>query len=178
LIEFLDQGAPPIYIGFGSVGEKNSALQTTQLAIDALLQSGQRGILATGWSGLSRMENVPDNVFILESAPHSWLFPRMAAVVHHGGAGTTAAGLRAGVPGIIIPHSNDQFAWARRVYELGVGSKPIRRKNLTVEQLAEAIGFVLKSDIRKSAEDLGKKIQTENGTEAATRVIDSLEMRE
>jgi sterol 3beta-glucosyltransferase len=92
---------------------------------------------------MSKINNTPKDIFILESVPHSWLFPQMAAVIHHGGAGTTAAGLRAGVPGIIIPFSNDQFAWGRRVYELGVGSKPIPRKNLTAEKLADAIKFVL-----------------------------------
>ena len=89
----------------------------------------------------------------------------MAAVVHHGCAGTTAAGLRAGVPTIIIPHSNDQFAWGRRVYELGVGSKPIPRKNLTAEKLSDAIKIVLADEIKEAAKDLGIKIQSENGAE-------------
>lgn len=117
------------------------------------------------------MDNLPEEVFILESAPHSWLFPRMAAVVHHGGAGTTAAGLRAGVPSIIVPHSNDQFAWGRRVYELGVASRPIPRKSLTTEGLSAAIKFVLSKEMRKAAKDLGIKIQSENGTGRAAKII-------
>ena len=92
LLDFLQKGAPPVYIGFGSIGNPALAVQTTELAIDAIKRSGQRGILATGWSGMSKLDIVPENIFILESAPHSWLFPRMTVVVHHGGAGTTAAG--------------------------------------------------------------------------------------
>lgn len=107
----------------------------------------------------------------LDSAPHAWLFPRMAAVVHHGGAGTTAAGLRAGVPSIVIPHTNDQFAWGRRAEELGVGSKPIPRKQLNAERLAAAIHDALKDDVQQAARTLGVKIQNENGAENAARII-------
>ena len=171
LLDFLQKGTPPVYVGFGSLGDAARADQTTRLVIEALQNSGQRGILATGWSGLSKMDSVPEGMFILESAPHAWLFPRMAAVVHHGGAGTTAAGLRAGVPSIIVPHSNDQFAWGRRVYELGVGAKPIPRKKLSTENLSEAIKFALAKEIGQEARDLGMKIQAENGAEAAAKIV-------
>jgi sterol 3beta-glucosyltransferase len=171
LMDFIVSGTPPVYVGFGSIANHDTAAQTTELVIDALKRSGQRGILATGWGGMSKMENIPEDMFILESAPHSWLFPQMAAVVHHGGAGTTAAGLRAGVPGIVIPFSNDQFAWGRRAYELGAASKPIPRKNLTAEKLADAIKFVLTRQIKDAAKDLGTKIQSENGASAAAKII-------
>jgi sterol 3beta-glucosyltransferase len=171
LLDFLQAGKPPVYIGFGSIGDPSLATQTTELVLEALKRSGQRGLLATGWSGMSKMEIIPEDIFMLESAPHSWLFPRMAAVIHHGGAGTTAAGLRAGVPTIIVPHSNDQFAWGRRVYELGVGSKPIPRKKLTAEKLSEAILFVQRDEIREAAKSLGLKIQSENGAKEAARMI-------
>jgi sterol 3beta-glucosyltransferase len=171
LLNFIQRGTPPVYVGFGSIADPVLAVRTTELVIDALKRSGQRGILATGWNGMSKIDNIPEEIFILESAPHSWLFPRMAAVVHHGGAGTTAAGLRAGVPSIIIPYSNDQFAWGRRVCELGVGSKPIRRKNLTSEKLSDAIKFVLAKEIKDAAKDLGIKIQSENGAETAANII-------
>jgi sterol 3beta-glucosyltransferase len=95
----------------------------------------------------------------------------MAAVVHHGGAGTTAAGLRAGIPSIIISGGNDTPAWGRRVFELGVGAKPIMRKKLTAENLAEAIQFALTVNVRQAAQDLGTKIQSERGTETAVAVI-------
>ena len=171
LLDFIDRGIPPVYVGFGSITDPALAVQTTELVIDALKRSGQRGILATGWNGMSKIDNIGEEIFILESAPHSWLFPQMAAVIHHGGAGTTAAGLRAGVPSIIIPYSNDQFAWGRRVYELGVGSKPIARKNLTSEKLSDAIKFVLAKEIKDKAKDLGTKIQSENGAETAAKII-------
>jgi sterol 3beta-glucosyltransferase len=171
LLDFLQKGTPPIYIGFGSMGDSTLAVQTTELVMDALKRSGQRGILATGWSGMSKIDNIPEDIFILESAPHAWLFPKMAAVVHHGGAGTTAAGLRAGIPSIIIPNSNDQFAWGRRVYELGAGSKPIPRKKLTAEKLSDAIKSVSAKEIKDTAKDLGTKIQSENGAETAAKII-------
>jgi sterol 3beta-glucosyltransferase len=171
LLDFLKKGKPPVYIGFGSVGDATLADQTTELVIDSLKRAGQRGLLATGWNGLSKMEKMPEDIFILESAPHSWLFPRMAAVVHHGGAGTTAAGLRAGVPSIIIPFSNDQFAWAKRVFELGVGPKPIPRKKLTAEKLSDAINDAFKNEIIEGARVLGSKIKSEKGTETAAKIV-------
>jgi sterol 3beta-glucosyltransferase len=172
LLAFLDRGAPPVYAGFGSMGDPGQAAQTTRLVIDALQRAGQRGVLATGWSGMAPIDDLPGNVFMLESAPHLWLFPRMAAVVHHGGAGTTAAGLRAGVPNIVIPHSNDQFAWARRVHELEAGPTPIPRKKLTAQGLAGAIDSALTPPVRAAAQELGKNIQSERGVETAARIID------
>lgn len=108
---------------------------------------------------------------MLESIPHSWLFPKMAAVIHHGGAGTTTAGFRAGVPSIIIPFANDQFGWDLRAYELGVGSKSIPRKELTVEKLVVAINYVLKDEIKNKAYLLGQNIQKEDGVKNATKII-------
>ncbi|MDY6940863.1 MAG: glycosyltransferase [Cyanobacteriota bacterium] len=171
LEDFLQQGSPPIYIGFGSLIDPGKAKQTTELTINALERSGQRGVLAMGWGGIVKPDTVPDNIFILESAPHAWLFPRMSAVVHHGGAGTTAAGLRAGVPSIIIPHANDQFAWGRRVWELGVGPKPIIKTQLSVENLCAAITHALTPEIKQAAKVLGEKIQSENGAETAAKII-------
>ena len=171
LLDFLHSGAPPVYVGFGSVGDPAQAEQTTRLVIEALIHSGQRGILATGWQGMAKINDLPHDLFILESAPHTWLFPRMSAVVHHGGAGTTAAGLCAGVPHVVIPYSNDQFAWGRRVYELGVGATPIPRKYLTSEKLAGAIRFVLTKEIQGAAWELGVKIQSEQGAETASQII-------
>jgi sterol 3beta-glucosyltransferase len=168
---FLKAGPAPVYVGFGSVGDAGTAFEMTRLIIEALRRSGQRGILAAGWNGLADAEVKSAEVFFLESAPHSWLFPHMAAVVHHGGAGTTAAGLRAGVPSIIIPHGNDQFAWGQRVYELGVGPKPIPRKKLTVENLTQAISYTMQESVKTAAKELGAKIQAENGAANAAEII-------
>jgi sterol 3beta-glucosyltransferase len=171
LVRFLENGDPPVYVGFGSLGGATEAKQTMKMIIESLKRCGQRGILATGWSGTTKMDKLPDDIFILESAPHAWLFPRMKAVVHHGGAGTTAAGLRAGIPSIVIPHGNDTPAWGRRVYELGVGPKPIPRKKLNVERLSDAINESLSDEIPSKARDLGKKIQSEDGAGNAAKMI-------
>lgn len=171
LRNFLDGGPAPVYVGFGSVGDPQQAAETTRLVAAALQQAGQRGVLATGWQGMTQVEKLPEGITMLESAPHSWLFPRMAAVVHHGGAGTTAAGLRAGVPGVVIPFSNDQFAWGQRICELGVGAPPIPRKKLTAENLAQAIEFALGEKLKNAAAELGVKIRRENGAQAAAEVV-------
>ena len=134
---FLEAGDPPVYIGFGSMAGRNPE-KFANLILEALAKSGQRGLLLTGWGGL-RPELVPDNVFVVDSAPHSWLFPRMAAVVHHGGAGTTAEGLRAGVPSVIVPFILDQPFWGARIKALGLGPDPIPQKKLTADRLANAI---------------------------------------
>ncbi|MGZ3644212.1 MAG: glycosyltransferase, partial [Ktedonobacteraceae bacterium] len=142
------------------------------LVLRALARTGQRGVLFVGWGGLKK-EQLPETVFMTESIPHSWLFPRMAAVVHHGGVGTTAAGLAAGVPSIITPFFADQPFWGQRVYELGVGPKPIARKRLTADNLAEALDRVLSDgDMRKKAAALGEHIREENGVAQAVKIIE------
>jgi sterol 3beta-glucosyltransferase len=170
LIDFLENGSPPIYIGFGSMRSRNPE-ETADLVLQAIERTQQRAILLSGWGGLSKV-NLPDTVCIVDSIPHSWLFPRVAAVVHHGGAGTTAAALRAGVPSIIIPFFGDQFFWGQRVAELGVGPEPIPRKQLTFERLAQAISQALTDEgMRISAANLGSKIQGENGVASAVSII-------
>ena len=171
LLDFLNSGRPPVFVGFGSMGNPRLAGQTTQQVIRALDQAGQRGVLATGWSGLAKTGNLPKDIYILESAPHSWLFPRMAAVVHHGGAGTTAAGLQAGVPAVIVPHANDQFAWALRLYELGAAARPLPRKILSADGLAHAILQALSPETKEKAAIMGQKIRAERGAETAARII-------
>jgi sterol 3beta-glucosyltransferase len=173
LSQFIASGAPPVYIGFGSMGSRNPA-ETADLVLAALDRSGQRGILVSGWGGLSQA-NLPATVYMMESLSHSWLFPRMAAVVHHGGAGTTAAGLRAGVPSIVVPFFGDQLFWGQRVEKLGVGTAPIPRKKLTVENLARAIDQAVTDRVmRQRAADLGAKIQAEDGITNAVSVIESI----
>ncbi|MDJ0572904.1 MAG: glycosyltransferase [Pleurocapsa sp. MO_192.B19] len=171
LLDFLAAGPPPVYIGFGSMtGTNPEAL--TELVLAAITQTGQRGILLTGWGALSNADFLPDNVFKIDSVPHDWLFPKMAAVVHHGGAGTTAAGLRAGVPSILIPFGADQPFWGQRVAELGVGTKPLPRKKLTVERLAAAIRTVTTDQAMKArASALGEKIRSEDGITRAVELF-------
>jgi sterol 3beta-glucosyltransferase len=167
LLNFINSGDKPIYIGFGSVFDMDDRYKMSKLVIDALVKSRRRGILC----GMGNLHNIPNNVFAIDSIPHSWLFERVSAVCHHGGAGTSAAGFKAGVPSIIIPSSNDQFAWAHRAYDLGVGSKPINMKNLTSENLCEAINFALQDEIASNAKSLAKNIATENGARDCAKII-------
>jgi len=170
LVDFLESGPPPIYVGFGSMTSRDPE-RMSRIVLDALSQSGQRGVIATGLGGLSQSD-LPDEVFMTETVPHDWLFPRMAAVVHHGGAGTTGAGLRAGVPSIIAPVSNDQPFWARRVKALGAGPAPIPHKGLTADRLAHAISVAVTDEsIRKRAAELGETIRAEDGVVNAVRII-------
>jgi sterol 3beta-glucosyltransferase len=149
--------------------------ETANLVIEALSRSNQRAILLSGWGGMRRTD-LPDSVFMIDSIPHSWLLPRVAAVVHHGGAGTTAAGLRAGVPSVIVPFFGDQPFWGKRVAELGVGPEPIPRKQLTVERLAQAIQkAVTDKDMYQRAAVLGSKIQVEDGISHTVEIIQQLE---
>jgi len=167
LSDFLMKGDKPVYIGFGSVFDSKDTDETIKLVIDALNKSGKRGIIC----GMGDIKNLPDTILAINSIPHSWLFDRVSLVCHHGGAGTAAAGFKAGIPCVIIPFSNDQFAWAHRAYDIGVGSKPIYRKNLTSDKLASAIQFALQDEIIKNAKTLGKNISTENGSEVCAEII-------
>ena len=167
---FLDGGNPPVYVGFGSMGGRNPE-DFAAIVLEALAKSGQRGLLLTGWGGMNVMK-VPDNIFVLNSAPHSWLFPLMAAVVHHGGAGTTAEGLRAGVPTVILPFIVDQPFWGKRVKALGVGPDPIPAKKLTADKLANAIRLATTDPKMKArATMLGQAIRAEDGIGNAVNTI-------
>lgn len=171
LMDFLQAGPPPVYVGFGSMLSRKPE-ETADLVLQALDLTGQRAILSSGWGGLKK-ENLPETVFMIGSIPHFWLFPRMSAVVHHGGAGTTGAGLRAGVPSIITPFFGDQPFWGQRVYELGVGPKPVPRRRLTVRSLAEAIRrAVSDAEMREKASALGERIRAEDGVARAVEIIE------
>lgn len=167
---FLEAGEPPVCIGFGSMSGREPE-QLASLVLQALAESGQRGVLLTGWGGL-RAGQKPGNVFVLEAAPHGWLFPRMAAVVHHGGAGTTAEGLRAGVPAVVVPFNFDQPFWGARIKALGLGPTPISQKRLTAARLADAIRIaVTDPGIRQRAGACGAAVRAENGVANALKII-------
>lgn len=123
LVRFLEGGPPPVYVGFGSMSGRR-AEQRAKVVVEALRVSGQRGVLASGWGALKAVD-LPPNVVMVDAVPHDWVFSQVAAVVHHGGAGTTAAGLRAGRPMVICPFLADQPFWGRVVCQRGVGPKPI-----------------------------------------------------
>ena len=143
LVDFLRSGPPPIYVGFGSMVGSNP--EETQLKVlDAVRRAGVRAVVASGWGGMQHAA-MPDFVFPIESVPHEWLFPKIAAAVHHGGAGTTAATLRAGIPSVVVPYFYDQRFWGQRLQSLGVAPRPIQQKHLTSDDLADAIRCVVDS---------------------------------
>ena len=172
LIRFLDAGAPPVYIGFGSMPARDPR-ELTRIAAEALRAAGQRGILLAGWAGLGTHAELPEHVHVVSDVPHVWLFPRMAAVVHHGGAGTTAAGLRAGVPTVVTPVGADQPFWGARVAQLGAGPPPIPQRDLTVARLAAAIRTAASdAGMRRRAAALGERIRAEDGVVAAVAAFE------
>jgi sterol 3beta-glucosyltransferase len=170
LVRFIQEGSTPVYIGFGSMF-MSGGKQKTEIALQALRLAGQRGILATGWGGLTA-DSTSKEIFVLEAVPHDWLFPKVAAIVHHGGAGTTGAAIRAGKPQIICPFVGDQSFWGHRVAVLGVGTAPVPQAKLTAEKLAEAIqSAVSDNKIRQHAASFGETIRAENGIEYAVKYI-------
>jgi sterol 3beta-glucosyltransferase len=171
LLRFLDAGPPPVYCGFGSMPLRDPRRMTATV-LGALRQSGQRGILHTGWADLGGSA-LPPSVHQIDYAPYRWLFPRVSAVVHHGGSGTTAFGLRAGVPAVVVPFVFDQFFWGRRVAALGVGPRPVPARRLSEARLAAAIEMAVSdAGMRRCAAALGARIRAEDGLAAAVRVID------
>jgi sterol 3beta-glucosyltransferase len=172
LVQFIEDGPPPVYIGFGSMSG-NKAQQRAGIVIEALARTGQRGTLARGWGGLAAVD-VPDNIMVVDEVPHDWLFQRVAAVVHHGGAGTTAAGLRAGKPTVVCPFIADQPFWGTIVHQRGVGPQPIPQRKLTVPRLADAITLATQdATMHQRARELGEKIRTEDGVATAIRIIET-----
>ncbi|HET9528864.1 MAG TPA: glycosyltransferase [Blastocatellia bacterium] len=171
LARFLETGQPPVCIGFGSMIGRNLE-QMTRIVIDAVREGGRRAVLLSGWAGIGNGE-LGDKIYRLDAAPHEWLYPRVAAAVHHGGAGSTASSLRAGAPTVIVPHLGDQPFWGRRVHALGAGPAPIPRNKLTASKLAAAIRAATSDQsIKRRAEDLGSKIRSECGIGRAVELID------
>ena len=168
---FLAQKPKPIYIGFGSMVSGDMG-ETLQIVLDAIRLSGVRAVISTGWGDVALPKQ--ENVFVAEGyVPHDWLFERVSAVVHHGGAGTTAAGLCAGCPTMVIPFGGDQPFWALRVRMMGLGPKPIRRELLTAAKLARALkNLTTVGSYRVAARELGERLRIENGVQNAANIIE------
>jgi UDP:flavonoid glycosyltransferase YjiC (YdhE family) len=170
LTAFLESGPPPVYVGFGSMHVHDPA--TTAGVVRALALAGRRGLMLTAPGETGELP-LPDGVLAIEPCPHDWLLPRVAAAVHHGGAGTTAAGLRAGVPSVVIPFFADQPFWGWRVAALGAGPPPIPRRRLTAERLASAIRTATGDPgIRRRAAELGARIREEDGVARAVEAFE------
>ncbi|MFD2027027.1 glycosyltransferase [Promicromonospora aerolata] len=167
LDRFLDAGEPPVYVGFGSMVVKNPEA-FTDAVLDGLHRSGRRAVLATGWGAL-RPSRVPETVHVLDQAPHSLLLPRTSVAVHHGGVGTVAAALRAGVPQVIRPFLGDQPFWARRVHELGIGAPALTGK-VTADRFAAAIDDA--AGRADAARELGARVGEEDGVATAVTRIE------
>jgi sterol 3beta-glucosyltransferase len=173
---FLAAGPAPVYVGFGSMTPARAG-RLTAIAVDALAATGQRGVLLGGWGALGAGE-LPSSVIAVRDIPHEWLLPRMRAIVHHGGAGTTGAALRAGVPSIVVPLGFDQPFWGRRVQALGVGPRPISRRRLTASRLADAIRIATTDGTMQArAASLGAALRAERGVANAVAEIEAIVIR-
>jgi UDP:flavonoid glycosyltransferase YjiC (YdhE family) len=170
LHRFLEAGPPPVFLGFGSmITEEKGHLMDTILA--GIELSGQRAVLQSGWLGLGA-ENLPEDIFLAGDLPYDWLFPQMAAIVHHGGAGTTGTALKSGVPSFVVPFAADQPFWGNIVHGLGVGPEPVHMRKLTPQNLAAGIQqAVTDAEMRRAAAKLGARIQAEDGVGEAVRFI-------
>lgn len=169
LLDFLAAGEAPIYVGFGSVVVEDPAA-LRRIIFDALEKAGARGIVSDGWAHLAG-EAPPPNVFLIGDAPHDWLFARCLAVCHHGGAGTTAAGLRAGLPTVVVPFFGDQFFWGRVVADAGAGPEPIPIDRLDRDTLAGAFAVCRHREVRERAAALGVAVRETDGVELAVRSV-------
>lgn len=135
-----------------------------------LNKTGKQGIIC----GVGKIPNLPSNILAINAIPHTWLFSKCAAVCHYGGASTSAAGFAAGIPSIIVPFSNDQFTWAHRSYDLGVGSYPIYKKELSSDKLAQAITYALSENVIERSKELGNSISGEDGAKHCAEVLTKL----
>ncbi|KAE8349545.1 hypothetical protein BDV28DRAFT_163518 [Aspergillus coremiiformis] len=153
---FLKVGEPPVYIGFGSIVVDNPA-KLTEIVFEAVRRTGKRALVSKGWGNIGAgSTEVPENIFLLGKCPHDWLFQHVSCVVHHGGAGTTAAGLILGRPTVIVPFFGDQPFWGSIVARAGAGPQPVPYKQLTAEKLADAINEALEPSTLEKAEEIAK----------------------
>ena len=167
LVSFLSSGPPPVYVGFGSMPDRKPG-RTLEIILQALEWSGRRAVLL---SAEPLQRELSESVHLVEYAPHDWLLPRVAAAIHHGGAGTIAAALRAGIPSVVVPFLGDQSLWAGRVHALGAGPAPIPRKRLTAARLAGAIRACAGNSIERRAAEVGEQIDEEDGVAQAVGLI-------
>ncbi|MBE0622473.1 MAG: glycosyltransferase [Burkholderiales bacterium] len=176
LARFLAQGEAPVFIGFGSMiglTRPNADLDAaTRLMLESARLAGCRAIVQSHWDVVAAMPE-DARVFRLTSAPHTQLFPRCAAIVHHGGAGTTQTALLCGRPSVVVAHATDQYFWGDKLRRLGVAPAVIKRRKATPAKLAAAIRKVLSTPaMRARAEEAGRKLQAEDGVSEAVRIIE------
>jgi vancomycin aglycone glucosyltransferase len=168
LERFLGDGEPPVYLGFGSM---RAADNTGPMLIEAARALGLRSLISRGWGNLAALDGASDTIAI-EDVSHEKLFPRVAAVVHHGGAGTTARAARAGAAQVIVPHNYDQYYWGHRVQQLGIGASGVDREHLTVDALVGALSEALHPDMKARALALADRIRPDGARLAAKALSD------
>jgi sterol 3beta-glucosyltransferase len=170
LVDFLAAGPPPVFVGFGSMTPTHERLHDIVTA--AIERAGVRAVVQSGWAGL---RPAGDDILLVGDLPHDWLFPRTAAVVHHAGAGTTGAGLRAGVPAVPVPVLLDQPFWADRLHRLGVAPQPLPLHELTADTLTDALRSCLdRPTYRDRATELARRVRADDGATAVLSLITQL----
>ncbi|KAI7783448.1 glycosyltransferase family 1 protein [Diaporthe eres] len=168
LAKFLEEGPPPIYVGFGSIVIDDPE-RLTEMILGAAEAIGARLIVSRGWSKLGASRHSSDRVIFIDDCPHEWLFKHVAVVVHHGGAGTAACGLRLAKPTFIVPFFGDQFFWGEMVARAGAGPNAIRHKDLNLENLSEALNYCMSPEASRAALAISDKMKGDSGVKAAAR---------
>lgn len=170
LEDFLEAGEAPIYLGFGSMNDGKAAA-TTEALVKLAQRSKARFVLSKGWGGLGQA-SLPENIFLIDAVEHGLLFPRLRAVIHHGGAGTTSAAARAGVPQMVIPHLLDQNYWAHAISSRGLGPPGLPKGQLSADTLERGLQRLLRPAFQMRAQGLGRILQRQNGVAEAVAFIE------
>ncbi|KOS22134.1 Sterol 3-beta-glucosyltransferase UGT80B1 [Escovopsis weberi] len=171
LVKFLGKGPPPIYVGFGSIVVDNPGA-LTDLVFEAVSIAGVRAVVSRGWGLVGTTgeeDDVPENICLVDNCPHDWLFKRVSIVVHHGGAGTTAAGIKNGRPTVVVPFFGDQRFWGETIARAGAGPEPVPIKQMTAETLAAGIAFCQRPETKLAAQKMAQSIAHEDGAFDAVR---------
>lgn len=172
LQDFLEQEPKPFYVGFGSMIPRHPE-RLAQTIVSALTATGQRAVLCSGWGNVTQ-KDLPPSVYLLDSVPHEWLFPKTVGAIHHGGAGTSAATLNAGIPSVVVPFFADQPAWGAQLKQLGVSPATLPQSELTQNSLAKNIRRILEEDsFQKRAKEIQSQLQAENGVARVVSIIES-----
>jgi sterol 3beta-glucosyltransferase len=170
LLSFFEDGEPPVCVSFGSMVNQDKE-RIDSIVLQSLKNTGNRGIILSGWSGVRGASS--SDLLYINFVPHDWLLPRCKMIIHHGGAGTTAAGLRAGIPNVVAPFMGDQLFWGKRVQAVGAGLQPIPVRKLSVTNLTRVITQAESESIREQAQAIGEQLRNEDGVGVAVKWIEN-----
>jgi UDP:flavonoid glycosyltransferase YjiC (YdhE family) len=173
LVSFLESGEKPIYFGFGSMPSADPTRMIASIR-ETLARLGKRGIVNKGWAGLDDSRAASAELMFVDDVPHDWLFPRVSVAVHHGGVGTAAAALRAGIPSVIVPHVGDQPMWGRILHGMGAAPASIPANTLSTDRLERALREALADGrMREKAREISAALSAEDGVACAVTAIES-----